>query len=249
MRTIVIGDVHGMLQELVQLLELVQYREGDRVICVGDLVDKGPDSVGVVELFRARDFECVYGNHEDWYVRFGKHESLVAFTPGYKNPMQRKPEKVAIYDRLRTEELLWMATLPTFIRISPDWVVVHGGVLPGHKPESMKKEVLCRLRYVDSNSKRFAPLRRDLSKPDHAELWVKYYDGKEHVIYGHEPFVELHRSCLPECGVTWGIDTGAAYGGKLTALLFEGPILKGTEPVVLNVSASKAYADRAREDE
>ncbi len=51
-RTIIIGDVHGMLRELESLLGRLQPTPGDTAVFVGDLVDKGPDSVGVVRRVR-----------------------------------------------------------------------------------------------------------------------------------------------------------------------------------------------------
>jgi len=52
MRTIVIGDVHGCLDELLTLVSRCGYAAGDRLILVGDLVAKGPDSLGVVAWAR-----------------------------------------------------------------------------------------------------------------------------------------------------------------------------------------------------
>ena len=66
-RHIIIGDVHGMLDELASLIEKVDPGFDDTIIFVGDLVDKGPDSVGVVEFVRrlAESFNVVVveGNH------------------------------------------------------------------------------------------------------------------------------------------------------------------------------------------
>ncbi|HEX8909086.1 MAG TPA: metallophosphoesterase, partial [Anaeromyxobacteraceae bacterium] len=56
-RTIVVGDVHGCLEELDELLRLVELRPGfDRLVFVGDLLDRGPDSLGVVR--RARELRA-----------------------------------------------------------------------------------------------------------------------------------------------------------------------------------------------
>ena len=58
MRTIIIGDVHGCLDELESLVSRCGYAVGDRLILVGDLVAKGPDSLGVVAWARALPRTC-----------------------------------------------------------------------------------------------------------------------------------------------------------------------------------------------
>ena len=63
-RTILIGDVHGCREELESLLKAVEYGAGDEVVLVGDLVAKGPDSQGVVQLARESGFRSVMGNHD-----------------------------------------------------------------------------------------------------------------------------------------------------------------------------------------
>src|SRR5258708_33332683 len=64
MRTIVVGDVHGCSGELETLLEQVMLGPGDRLIMVGDLVARGPDSRGVLATVRAAAGRSVLGNHE-----------------------------------------------------------------------------------------------------------------------------------------------------------------------------------------
>jgi Calcineurin-like phosphoesterase len=63
-RVIVIGDVHGCLEELQELIRQADYRPGDLLLFLGDLVAKGPDSVGVVRMARELGGITVRGNHE-----------------------------------------------------------------------------------------------------------------------------------------------------------------------------------------
>jgi Calcineurin-like phosphoesterase len=63
-RVIVIGDVHGCRAELIDLIKLAEYRPGDLLLFLGDLLAKGPDSVGVVKLARELGGISVRGNHE-----------------------------------------------------------------------------------------------------------------------------------------------------------------------------------------
>ena len=64
-RRIVVGDLHGCYDELMELLEKIGIGDDDRVICVGDLITKGPKSKEVLELFMTdARFSTVIGNHD-----------------------------------------------------------------------------------------------------------------------------------------------------------------------------------------
>ena len=76
-RTLVVGDVHGCLDELRDLLDAVHYSSADRLVFVGDLVDRGPDSVGVVRLAQDLGAVAVLGNHERKHLRYEQHERWV----------------------------------------------------------------------------------------------------------------------------------------------------------------------------
>ena len=65
-RLIIVGDVHGMKNELVKLLDKVQFdRDMDHLILAGDMISKGPDSAGVLDLVMELGASAVRGNHED----------------------------------------------------------------------------------------------------------------------------------------------------------------------------------------
>src|SRR5436309_1831238 len=74
-RTFVIGDIHGCLDEIDRLLDTLAPAAGDTVVCLGDYIDRGPDSKGVIDrLLRLRREgpRCVFlkGNHEDMFLGF-----------------------------------------------------------------------------------------------------------------------------------------------------------------------------------
>lgn len=70
-RDFVVGDLHGSLCLLEGLLDHVQFNKStDRLISVGDLVDRGPDSLGCLRLLRQPWFHAVMGNHEDLMLNF-----------------------------------------------------------------------------------------------------------------------------------------------------------------------------------
>ena len=70
-RTLIIGDVHGCLDETGSLLDLLDYRQShDRLIFVGDLINRGPNSMGVLELIAKLNADFVLGNHELGFLKF-----------------------------------------------------------------------------------------------------------------------------------------------------------------------------------
>src|SRR6185503_6653865 len=131
-RTLVIGDVHGCLDELRELLERVRFRKGeDRLVFVGDLMDRGPYPVECVRLARELEAECLLGNHEEKHLRWRRHVERAAAERGYKNPMPSMGEvREAENAALDADEVAWLASLPVCVDLGGDWVAVHAGFEP-----------------------------------------------------------------------------------------------------------------------
>jgi bis(5'-nucleosyl)-tetraphosphatase (symmetrical) len=230
-RTIIIGDVHGCLAELQELLTKLKVRPlEDRLIFVGDIVDRGPDSLGCLRLVQGLGAECLLGNHEEKYVRWHRYETIRKAT-GKANPMSSMTdEKLALYEQLDDFDLEWMKALPPYIEL-PDhggcsWLVVHGGFEPAKELWEQDTRKMIRCRWVDKKGSylkinmqtTIVKGHRVLSKPEGGIRWTDMWDRKERVIYGHavrdleEPTCEGH---------TIGIDTGCCFGGRLTAYVME----------------------------
>ena len=132
MRTIVIGDVHGCFNELAALLQKVKWNEKkDKLVFVGDLVDKGPDPFGVLNWAfqiwkRSGNLICVKGNHEEKNARFWTNKKIQDKTGEMKlldDALTAHPDEVMIRG--------WVNHMPLTYQIPDfDGVVVHGGFLP-----------------------------------------------------------------------------------------------------------------------
>jgi bis(5'-nucleosyl)-tetraphosphatase (symmetrical) len=238
MHTVVIGDIHGMLPEFQALVAKLQLGHEDRLVLVGDLMDKGPDPAGCVRYAREIGAQMVLGNHEEKHLRWRKHEDRRASDPKYKNPMKpMSPEKLAQNQALSVEDVTWLRSLPAMLRFD-NWLVVHGGLLPGVPLENQYADTLVRVRWVDDGGKMLSLDPENPRQPEGSRFWTEVYDGSLNVVYGHaahsltEPRVD--RNGLG--AEVWGIDTGAAYGGRLTALVLE-------TRQVIQVQASRAYAE------
>ena len=117
-KNLIVGDIHGCHAELLDLVAKAGVSDGDLVVSVGDLVDRGPDPGAVNDFFRARENAVVIrGNHERKHVR------------GIFSPSQLITREQLGPDRY-PRDVAWMAALPyRFER--PDVRVVHFGCFPG----------------------------------------------------------------------------------------------------------------------
>jgi hypothetical protein len=206
-RTVIVGDVHGCRRELEGLLDDVAFATGDRLVFVGDLVARGPDSLGVLDVARRTGAIVVRGNHEQKLLAWRD-----ARTARLRGEDAREVRLGAIHaDLARTlRPVDW-----TLLETSPLWLdlpehglrVVHAGVLSGVPVELTKPSTLMRIRTVHPDGE---PSTRD----DGAVLWGARYAGPPHVVFGHNaaPGLQLHRWAT-------GLDTGCVYGRRLTALV------------------------------
>jgi len=105
-RSIVIGDVHGCLNELKALVQKLDYRQGDdHIIFVGDLIDRGPYPVETVAYAMQLGAYTIRGNHEDNALRWLLYEDRVAREPGFKNPMEHQAVRERRKAKSGTREL------------------------------------------------------------------------------------------------------------------------------------------------
>jgi serine/threonine protein phosphatase 1 len=157
-RTIFIGDVHGCLDELRALVRKLGVTDEDRVICIGDLINKGPDSAGVVRYVYSAGFECVRGNHDQSYCD----------APG--RPGNRKVRK-GISDDVHE----WFVNLPLYIK-EKRFLAVHAGLPPEGKVCDVPADVLMNIRTWSEDG----CLNRASDPP-----WYALYRGKRKIVYGH----------------------------------------------------------------
>ncbi len=123
MATWVIGDVHGCLEPLLRLVEVIGFQPGrDRLWFVGDLVNRGPDSLGVLRWASGQGdaVSSLLGNHD---------LKLLACASGV-NEVRRKDTFGDVLTAPDREELIaWLARRPLLVRLG-EHVLVHAGVLP-----------------------------------------------------------------------------------------------------------------------
>jgi hypothetical protein len=201
-RTIIVGDVHGCVDEMQALLRQCGVVRGDRVVLAGDLVAKGPDSRGVVQLVREMGALAVLGNHDDFCIDVWRRRHQAE---------ARRPRRWLL-DTLDESDWAFLESLPLFLRLGaegeggPEVAVVHAGAVPGVPLEEQERDNLLSLRSLVGGS---APSRRLLMRWPWAAAWR----GPEHIVFGHDAVRGLQQ--YPRAT---GLDTGCVYGRELTAL-------------------------------
>jgi hypothetical protein len=200
-RTIIVGDVHGCVDELGRLLDAIAPGAADRVLFVGDLIARGPDSLGVLELYRQVNGRSVLGNHESALLAAHRARRL-----GTKRP-RLSSLHYALLHRLGDADWALLEQLPLSLSIPEHGLsVVHAGVLPGQGLDTLDAWTLTHIRSIDPRGK--PSPRHDL------EPWAVRYTGEPHIVFGHNSRLGLQL----EASAT-GLDTACVYGGRLTALV------------------------------
>ncbi|WP_087973288.1 bis(5'-nucleosyl)-tetraphosphatase PrpE [Oceanobacillus rekensis] len=220
MKIDVIGDVHGCMDELHALFlklgyvlenEIYIHPDGRVPTFVGDITDRGPDSLSVVRLV----YQMVIEHQKAYYVPGNHCNKLYRFFLGNKVLEKHGLETTtAEYRSLNTRDQKFISkqfiTLyehaPLYLQLPELKVIVaHAGIkenLIGRTDKKVKTFVL----YGDISGEFDTdgrPIRRD---------WAKHYQGNTWIVYGHTPVKEPRI-----VNNTINIDTGCVFGNKLTA--------------------------------
>ncbi|MBA3355548.1 MAG: metallophosphoesterase [Pyrinomonadaceae bacterium] len=196
-RTIVVGDIHGCYDELMDLLNQLNFGVSDRIVSVGDLVTKGPKNREVLELFMTDSrFSTVIGNHDLALRRLWNGEEVELKASQKEAHRELKADK----DRFTP----YLNSLPFMIDLGSH-LVVHAGLRPNVELHSQTTEDLTQIRTLgeDRESKDGTP-------------WYDVYDGEKVVLFGHWPASDPRRGRM-----ALGLDTGCVYGHQLTAYTIE----------------------------
>lgn len=240
-RQIVIGDLHGCVDEFRELVELLGYSQGsDQLVLVGDLMDRGPDPVGCIRYAQEMKATVTKGNHEEKHHRYWRHEQRVrrelaaGVVRPKKNPMTPLTGPRGEVNASLTEaDVEWLEKLPLMVKLSETFVVVHAGLEPAYRVPAQSNSVL-RVRYVGADGR-----MRDLDHLENTTYWSETWRGPESVAYGHavHSFTEPRIDRFPG-GACYGIDLGCVYGGSLCALVLNDG---STEPEFVTVRARREY--------
>ncbi len=239
----VIGDVHGCLVELEELLDELGYEltrdevgravdarhsGGRRAVFVGDLVDRGPDSPGVLRLVMgmvgAGNALCVPGNHESKLVRALQGRN-VRISHGLERTLAQLDSESEEFRR--EVERFCYGLVSHYVLDGGSLVVAHAGLKEAfHGRSSARVRDFALYGETTGETDEFGlPVRYP---------WAEEYRGRAVVLYGHTPVPEAEWTNNTLC-----LDTGCVFGGRLTALRYP-------ERELVSVAAHATYYEPAR---
>ncbi|MEI6408862.1 MAG: polynucleotide kinase-phosphatase [Bacteroidota bacterium] len=242
----IIGDVHGCFDELVELLQMLGYSvqhvdvtetnfgfevippANRKAIFLGDLVDRGPNSPGVLRLVmsmvNAGTAYCVPGNHDLKLQKYLNGKEVQLRHGLEMTVAQLASESVPF--KLKVEKFLYSLT-SHYVFDNGKLVVAHAGLtenMQGRGSAAVRQ--FCQFGETTGEIDEFGlPIRYN---------WAKEYRGKAKVVYGHTPVPEAEW-----LNKTIDIDTGCVFGGKLTALRYP-------EEKLVSVPAKEVYYEPIR---
>lgn len=242
-RYYVIGDIHGRLDLFEALIEAIEADDAalgvasTTVILLGDLIDRGPESAGVIE--RARDWgetrkvRYLAGNHEEMFlesfndkemlrhfVKHGGRETILSYGIKRKryNELTIKELQAELVNIVPAAHRRFLESFEDMI-VAGDYVFVHAGLNPKRSLEDQKRGDLLWIR----------------------ERFLKHTEPFSHVVvHGHTIFEGIERT-----DHRIGIDTGAFRTGRLSALVLEGDTRRTIQAVEIdgNVRVEAATLD------
>ncbi|WP_203255905.1 metallophosphoesterase family protein [Hyunsoonleella ulvae] len=235
MRTFAIGDIHGGLKALIELLNTLELKEGDNLIFMGDYVDGWSESAQVIQfLIELSDtFKCVFikGNHDVWAEEW--------LRSGEVNPtwyMHGGKETMESYELVNEEEkrrhLEFFESLIMYHIDNENRLFLHAGFTSMH---GVEKEVFQTTLYFDRTLWEMA-LTMDKRIEKNSELYPKRLTHYHEIYIGHTPTINFGKYEPMNAVNVWNIDTGAAFFGKLSAIdidtkeVFQSSVVKDLYP-------------------
>jgi len=229
-RSIAIGDIHGGLKALVELLEKIEVTPEDELIFLGDYVDGWSDSANVVSYLieLARQNTCIFlrGNHDDltyqWlktgelnekWLQHGGQSSIDA----YRNFSSEEKEK----------HIEFFEQMLNYYIDKKNRLFVHAGFTNQHGPEQEYHETGF---YWDRTLWEMALSLDKNIKPGDVN-YPKRLRIFDEIFIGHTPVTRINESRPVKKANIWNVDTGAAFKGKLSAIEVNSKEIWQSEPV------------------
>ena len=208
---LIVGDIHGCLDELDALLLESEFKKGeDQLFFVGDLVDRGPCSLGVIRRMRELNAIGVLGNHDEKFLRWLKG-SDVKVSSGLETTIK----ECQGLGRSELDDIAeWLDGLPTIYRHTSRKVPVCNFWLVHAEP-------VIQGPYKYTRNANLRGTRRDFNGESYRFNWWDFDMGLDSVFYGHYWFKEPMFRRHGFTGRSLGLDTSCCRGGSLTGYLLE----------------------------
>lgn len=216
-RTFVIGDIHGGLRALIQVLNKLEVTEEDTLIFVGDYVDGWSDAAQVIAFLieLSEKINCVFikGNHDVWCQNWLKNETVVPtwYMHGGKETIESYNGFSAIEKK---RHLIFFENMQLYYLDAENRLFLHAGFTA---VQGVEKEIFKENFYFDRTLWELAlAIDKTITKEE-----VRYPKRLQHyneIYIGHTPTTNFSETTPMNAVNIWNIDTGAAFKGKITGL-------------------------------
>lgn len=217
MRTFVVGDIHGGLKALKQVLERVHPKPQDTFVFVGDYVDGWSENVETIQFLMdfALLFRCVFlrGNHDELCHNYLKARQAPALWLQHGGTLTKKS-----YDALAKKD--WKRHLEFFEGLKNYYIddenrlYIHAGFTNLHGPQY---EYYPNLVYWDRTLWEMACALDPKLKPSNS-LYPKRLQLFEEIFIGHTPVTRIGKTVPAHAANIWNVDTGAAFKGTISIM-------------------------------
>ncbi len=217
MRVIAIGDIHGGLKALIQVLNKVGVKDEDTLIFVGDYVDGWGESAQVIQFLieLSQKISCVFikGNHDVWCEDWLREDTVnpTWFMHGGKETMESYE---GFSEDMKTDHLNFFENMPLYYIDDEQRLFIHAGFTSMH---GVEKEVFKASFYFDRTLWEMV-LTMDNRINRDSELYPNRLKHYQEIYIGHTPTIHFKSEVPMNAINVWNIDTGAAFTGKLSAI-------------------------------
>jgi len=217
MRTLAVGDIHGGLQGLIQVLERANLSSDDELIFLGDYVDGWSEAAQVIqhliELSKTNTCVFIKGNHDIWceqWLAFGTVNDV-----WYKNGGK---ETIESYDGFSKEEKLmhldFFEAMTLYHLDSENRLFLHAGFTSMH---GVERELHKENFYFDRTLWEMA-LTMDNRIGKDSKIYPNRLKHYSEIYIGHTPTINFGNDKPMNAANVWNVDTGATFTGKLSAI-------------------------------
>ncbi|MDO7137987.1 metallophosphoesterase family protein [Algibacter lectus] len=230
MRIIAIGDIHGGLKGLVQLLNKLEVRDEDELIFMGDYVDGWSESAQVVQFLieLSKKIKCIFirGNHDVWcedWLKTGEVNMTWYIHGGM--------ETMASYDGFSEEEkevhIAFFKNLKLYHLDEQNRLFLHAGFTSMH---GVEKEVHKPTLYFDRTLWELA-LAIDNNLDTKSHFYPNRLKHYNEIYIGHTPTTNFNVEIPMNAVNIWNVDTGAAFKGRISGMDIETKQYLQSDPV------------------
>ncbi|WP_118974165.1 metallophosphoesterase family protein [Taibaiella koreensis] len=220
-RTLVIGDIHGALKALEQLLERIDLQPEDHLIFLGDYVDGWSQSAGVIDYLMALDREycCIFirGNHDAWC------EDWLSGQPGsdiwlFNGGQSTVKSYLRLTDEQRQEHLAFFNRMHNYYVDEENRLFIHAGFSSMHGPDHEHYKS----NYSWDRTLWEMALAMDRRIEKDSWLYPRRLLLYREIYIGHTPTLRYGMTMPMQACNVWNLDTGAAFTGRISAMAIDG---------------------------